>query len=137
MVRLYIFAVITLGALAGCMTTEPIYRTDTSYTAPTTTQGNACVASCQTTEQICRGREDDHRRAEYPGCMDRAKSDYNQCRKYFEQSNCDIGRRADENKCNKRRTPSYKSCTQSFNSCYRNCGGQVFEKQICVENCDG
>lgn len=135
MVRLFIFVVITLGTLAGCMTTEPIFRTDSTYIAPATTQGNSCIASCQTTEQICRGRVDDHFRASFPACMERANNDYYQCRKYFDQSTCDINRRADERRCDK--SPSYSSCTRSFNSCYKNCGGQVIEKQICVKNCDG
>jgi len=137
MVRIIFFIVISLGALVGCMTTEPIYRTDATYTAPTTTQGNACVASCQTTEQVCRGREDDRSRAEYPACMESAKAHYSECRRHFDKATCDINRSGDERRCNRKLTPSYNSCTRSFNSCYRNCGGQVIEKQVCVKNCDG
>ncbi len=128
-------AVLVFVGLTACET-GPQYRTDTSYIAPPTTQGATCVASCETTEQVCRGREDDYARAEYPACMQRAKAAYNQCMQGLTTVGCDLARQNAEYACNKEASPSYKSCTRSFNACFSSCGGEVVQETVCVKNCD-
>jgi hypothetical protein len=127
--------VILFASLAACET-GPQYRTDTSYIAPPTTQGATCVASCETTEQICRGREDDYARAEYPLCMQRAKETYETCINGPFPVGCDVPRQNAEYACDRNASPSYNSCTQSFNACYQSCGGEVVKETVCVRNCD-
>lgn len=132
---LYAFTVLLFVGLAACQS-GPQYRTDTSYIAPPTTQGATCVASCETTEQVCRGREDDYARAEYPACLERADQDYRICMSGGSTINCDLYRTLSKQQCERDMGPNYKSCTQSFNSCYKNCGGEVRQETVCVKNCD-
>ena len=136
MARLFAIFAFMLGGIAACAT-GPQYRTDTNYIAPPTVQGATCAASCQTSEQVCRGREDDRSRAEYPACMQRARTAYNECIAGYYPTGCDVARQNAEHFCNDDLSPSYKTCTRSYNSCYKSCGGQVIQKEVCVKNCDG
>ena len=136
MTRFYIIIAIFLIGLAAC-SSGPRYRTNTSYIAPATVQGNSCVASCETTEQVCRSRADDFVRAEYPACMQRAREAYNHCMNGHYTGSCAVLRQSDELACSNNSSPDYRSCTNSFNACYQNCGGQIIQKSVCVRNCDG
>ncbi len=131
----YAIGVLLVVGLAACQS-SPQYRTDTSYIAPPTTQGASCVASCETTEQVCRGREDDYARAEYPACLQRADSDYKICMQGEINGNCALYRDLNKQKCEREMGPSYESCTRSFNACYESCGGEVKQETVCVKNCD-
>ncbi|MEM7329297.1 MAG: hypothetical protein AAF437_11195 [Pseudomonadota bacterium] len=127
--------VLIFAGLTACAS-GPQYRTDTSYVAPATTQGATCVASCQTSEQVCRSRQEDNARAEYPACMQRAKDDYKVCMSGQMTGNCAIFRTTSEQACGRRMQPSYKTCVSSYNACYQSCGGEVKQKTVCVKNCD-
>jgi len=128
----------TAGLLmAAACSTDPVYRTNTSYIAPASVQGNSCVASCETTEQICKSRAEDYSRAEYPACMQRVRATYNRCMSGVYTAGCDLARQNAETSCSYEARPDYRGCTASFNSCYSRCGGQVIKKNVCVKNCDG
>ena len=136
MIRLLIISAIILTSFAAC-SSGPVYRTNTSYIAPATAQGSSCVATCGTTEQVCKSRADDYARAEYPACMQRAREAYNRCMNGNYTNGCAMVRQTDEMTCGNRSSPDYSSCTVSFNACYQSCGGQIVKKSVCVKNCDG
>jgi len=136
MIRLAAIVSLLLVGLVACAT-EPVFRTDTSYIAPETTQGASCVASCQTSEQVCKSRAEDFSRAEYPACMERAKQTYIQCMQGDYKMGCQLSRQNAENACSYDLSPDYGTCTASYNNCYQSCGGKVIKKRICVQNCDG
>lgn len=128
-------AVVVFAGLTACAS-GPQYRTNTSYVAPPTTQGATCVASCQTSEQVCRARQEDTARAEYPACLQRAKDDYKICMQGMSTINCSLYRDLSQQQCTKDMEPSYKTCVSSYNSCYQSCGGEVKTESVCVKNCD-
>lgn len=128
-------AILIFAGLTACET-GPQYRTDTSYIAPATTQGATCVASCQTSEQICRSRKEDSARAEYPVCMQHAEDAYKVCMSGTLTATCAPYRTTSEQACTRRLRPSYNSCVSSYNACYQACGGEVKQKTVCVHNCD-
>lgn len=135
MIRLAAISLMMILGINAC-STEPVYRTKTSYVAPKTSQEATCAASCRTTEQICRGRADDFARAEYPACMERAKQTYVQCMRGDYKMGCPLARQNAENACTYNMTTNYGSCTSSYNSCYESCGGKVVREKVCVKNCD-
>lgn len=127
--------ILLIAGLTACES-GPQYRTDTSYVAPPTSQGATCVATCQTSEQICRARQEDTARAEYPACLQRAADDYKICMSGGSTVNCSLYKDLSQQKCARDKDPNYKTCVSSYNSCYQSCGGQVKQNTVCVKNCD-
>lgn len=127
--------ILVFAGLTACES-GPQYRTDTSYVAPPTSQGATCVATCQTSEQVCRSRQEDTARAEYPACLQRAKADYKICMSGGSTINCSLYKDLSEQTCARDMEPSYRTCVSSYNSCYQSCGGEVKQKTVCVKNCD-
>lgn len=128
-------AMLAFAGLTACET-GPQYRTDTSYVAPTTTQGATCVATCQTNEQVCRARQEDTARAEYTGCMQRANNSYKICMQGEMTMSCQNTRDTDERICDRNSKPYYQTCVSSYNACYQTCGGEVLKNTVCVKNCE-
>lgn len=135
MIRFAALFPFVLASLAAC-TSEPVFRTDTSYIAPGTAQGASCAASCQTSEQVCKARMEDFSRSEYPACMERAKQTYIQCMQGDYKMGCQLSRQNAETVCSYDLSPDYGSCEASYNSCYQSCGGEVIRDRVCVQNCD-
>lgn len=80
---------------------------------------------------------EDYARAEYPACMQRVKEQYLACMNSAYPYGCDMARQTNESSCSNNLTPSYGTCTSSYNACYTDCGGKVIKEQVCTKNCDG
>lgn len=122
-------------ALFGC---GPQYV----YTPPTTTEGRACVAQCQTTQASCRVYQDRQGSAEAERCRQEASYQFGQCQHDLEvqytaclrfarsdadQASCDKDHK--KHACFEQICPSgtgqYGVCDQDYRGCFQNCGGQV------------
>lgn len=135
---------LALGLLAAC---GPVIETHYDYQPPQGRGGMQCVQNCQYDQSACLEhtrrekemcRRDAERRAEreYRRRMD----DYVHALKQHAR---DPGKYPEEPREPSKEYPSYFSCDMireecvpQYHACYRSCGGQVFENQVCVANCD-
>ena len=100
--------------LSGCVTQY-------TYTPPTSPQGQACVAKCSSTQQVCKAREDDRVAYELPQCEREAEIEYIACLKYSKTEK-------DEESCHKEScyiSPNYYMCESEFRECFQLCGGTI------------
>lgn len=129
--------------LAGC---GPMMETRYEFTPPASKAGMQCVQNCQADQSMCQAhardaKENCRREADRKAERDysKAKDDYIVALKLYA---------ADPSKFPKpdepyKPSPSYyqcdslgSECTGQYNMCYRSCGGQIQEHQVCVANCD-
>lgn len=141
--RVWLLAMLGAVALAAC---GPVIETKYDYLPPANSGGMQCVAGCQQAQNQCNQyaaesanqcRYDEERRAE---------EEYRDARERYDREM--LLHVADPNKFAKPSEPSksYPSyyrcedtaaqCVPNFNMCYRSCGGQVAERQVCVANCE-
>ena len=143
--RLTLYSMVTTFALllSAC---GPQIQTHYDYTPPASPQGMQCLSSCQTSTTQCQAdveyrkgqcRADAERDAEFDFLQ--RKNDYQIAigrfqvdpvkyplpekpqRPYVSTYHCD-------NVSN--------TCEAQFRTCYRSCGGQIQERQVCVANCE-
>ena len=142
MIRQILWAAFFL-ALAGC---GPVIQTHYDYMPPKSSAGMQCIDHCQYSQSRC---QEDMRAAKME-C--RARADYQADREYSRLQNnyiFDLQRHA-RNPQNypephepHRPYPSYfecdtmrDTCLSEYHMCYRSCGGQIRETQVCTANCD-
>jgi hypothetical protein len=136
-----IFAVLTALVVAAC---GPVMETRQDFVPPASAAGMKCVQTCQTQQTKCqadennaadRCRQKEDRRADT--AYEKARDDYITALKLHA---------ADATKypmpVEPRRQPNYSACDVSsrcvadYQMCYRSCGGQINEYQVCVAGCE-
>src|SRR3990167_339271 len=105
-----------VSMLSGC---GPMYETQYKYIPPASNIGKMCTSQCVQSksmcQQMCEMRKQSCRRGE------RVRSGKKDDRKFdYLEPNCD------NIACD---------CTETFNTCYGACGGEVLERQVCVAFC--
>jgi len=129
--------------LAAC---GPVTETHDDYQPPGSQAGMQCLAQCQQGQnqctraaseatQECRYSEERRVEEEYYAARDR----YNEDRLLYAAAPEKFSKPTEPSKG----YPSYyhcdnlgSQCQGNFNMCYRSCGGQVRERQVCVANCE-
>tara|TARA_R110000824_G_scaffold118960_14_gene272291 strand:+ start:428145 stop:428576 length:432 start_codon:yes stop_codon:yes gene_type:complete len=140
--RILVIMAVTLG-LAAC---GPMMETRYEFTPPTSKSGMQCVQNCQADQSMCqadaraakeRCREEADRKADRD--YHKAKDDYIVALRLHAKDPAQFP----EPREPYRSSPSYyqcdrlgAECTGQYNMCYRSCGGQIMEHQVCVANCD-
>jgi len=115
----------------GC---APIYRTDYSFTPPTTSEGKKCASQCDLAQLQCKQMAD----MIYENCELRAEIacdiEYRRsCREH--RKGCDYSRRPFCHKPLPFCSANYSRCETYYRSCYETCGGKVTAKKVCVLGC--
>lgn len=127
--------------LAGC---GPMMETKRDFVPPQSAAGMQCVQNCQNQQTACQKaekKENDKCRAKAERKADRAyekaKDQYITALKLHAADSAKYPMPAEP-----RRTVDYSACNKSsqcsaqHDMCYRSCGGQINEYQVCVANCD-
>jgi hypothetical protein len=124
MIKILLFVGVMV-VLIGC---SPRYSTNYTYVRPATEQGQLCASQCDAARLQCLQNEQLKKqncetekrlkRAEYDLCVE--KNGAKKCT-YPMAVFCGADK---------------KSCLQSYNICYANCGGVVTGERVCVSNCD-
>lgn len=142
MARLLTILLFTLG-LAAC---GPVMETRYDFTPPPTKSGMQCVQNCQADQSMCQSHARDAKmecRAnadrQSEAAYRKAKDDYIVALKLYAKDPAKFPEPKEPYKY----SPSYyqcdnmgSECTGQYNMCYRSCGGQIAEHQVCVANCD-
>lgn len=128
-----IFLVLVLGVfLAGC---GPIYKTEYAYTPPASTVGTMCVNQCVQAKTICKQMCD----MRNENCRSRARQDALYEFEIYKRDRRAHGKSVDKSisdfdrsffNCNQS-----CDCTSAYHSCYTSCGGQIYERKVCVAFC--
>lgn len=143
--RLTLYSMVTTFALllSAC---GPQIRTQYDYTPPQSSEGMQCLSSCQATSTQCQAdlefrkdqcRADAEREAEFEFRLRR--SEYQVAIGRFQ---VDPIRYPLPDKPQKPYVSTYhcdnmsNTCESQFRTCYRSCGGQIRETQVCVANCE-
>lgn len=139
----WIAAATTLAVLSAC---GPVIETHYDYLPPSQQGGMQCLSQCQqgqnqcqrdaaAAKEECRYREEERIAYEY----DEAREKYYHDLELYAAAPEKFSKPTEPT----RGYPSYyrcdnqeNQCQNSFNMCYRSCGGQVSERQVCVANCD-
>lgn len=126
-------------ALSAC---GPAYRTVYDYSPPHQQGASACIGMCESTRDDCERAtaletENCELRATaaYDACERDANATYNQClarQRPVPTTVCMLGV-CFRPSCSAQST----RCTDDYNRCYQNCGGEVTSRQECVDRCDG
>lgn len=127
--------------LAGC---GPIMETKRDFIPPQSNAGMKCVQTCQQQQGACQkaeAKEKERCRAKAEKRADRA---YEKARDAYITAlklhaadaakypmPVEPTRSVDYSACNKS-----SQCGIQYDSCYRSCGGQINEYQVCVANCE-
>ncbi|PCJ70419.1 MAG: hypothetical protein COA62_07440 [Rhodobiaceae bacterium] len=142
--RRWAVVAMSVAILSAC---GPVIETHYDYLPPESNLGMRCLAGCQDglaqcrhTEAVateeCRYREEGRVEDEY----ELAREKYYRELELYAASPDKFSKPSEVSKG----YPSYyrcdnqaSQCQPNFNMCYRACGGQVRESQVCVANCDG
>lgn len=134
-------AILVALIVAGC---GPVIETRYDFTPPASPAGMQCVqtcqdqqGTCQRNEQLereqCRQRQDLAADQKY----EKARDDYITALKLHAADSAkyplpsEPSRYADYSVCDKS-----SQCVANYQMCYRSCGGQISEYQVCVANCE-
>lgn len=137
-----------IAALSAIILTAcgPVIETHYDYMPPSSQAGMQCVLSCQQAQNQCQRdaaeaveecRYQEDRRVE--DAYAEARERYDRDLLLYAASPEKFSKPAEPTKG----YPSYyqcdnrgSQCQPNFNMCYRACGGQVAERQVCVANCE-
>ncbi|WP_339831483.1 hypothetical protein [uncultured Parvibaculum sp.] len=134
---------ILLGFL-GLAACGPVMEQRRDFTPPASEAGMQCVLNCQTQQTACQ-REEQQRRDQCRKREDRradrayekARDDYITALKLHAADAARYPMPTEP-----RRQANYGACDVSsqcepqYHSCYRSCGGQINEYQVCVAACE-
>lgn len=139
--RLGFVAVLAALLVAAC---GPVMETRYDYVPPVSDAGMKCVQNCQQQQSACQKAEQQERercraRAERQAdrAYNKAKDDYITALKLHAADASKYPMPAEP-----RRTVNYAGCDKSsqcgieYQGCYRSCGGQINESQVCVAMCE-
>ncbi|MCB0317712.1 MAG: hypothetical protein KDD56_03080 [Bdellovibrionales bacterium] len=130
--QIFFLAVVFLFFFASC---GPVYKTDYSFTAPTTQSGKTCVFQCENTKLQCVQLEE----MRYERCLDRADREYDRCernKRYKYKANGDVECVSNCYCYRSSCSINEDSCDERYRSCYQACGGKVKATTYCVSNCE-
>ncbi|MEM1161242.1 MAG: hypothetical protein AAGJ28_09935 [Pseudomonadota bacterium] len=123
----------------------PQFKTERTYIPPETIEGRTCVATCDTAQQVCRGRADDEDR--FCRAQERERKDDERACRARNAALPDLIQTANgpvkpkKENCFKGTKQfcraDYRECTRDHDACYQRCGGQVVKRKVCVANCGG
>jgi hypothetical protein len=134
------------GIFAILSACGPVIETHYDYLPPSQQGGMQCLSQCQQGQNQCR-RSAEEEKAECRYREDeRIEYEYDQAREkyYFDlELFAASPEKFAKPTAPTRGNPSYyrcdnqqNQCQANFNMCYRSCGGQVNERQVCVANCE-
>lgn len=135
MKKLWLLLFALLLPLSAC---GPIYNTEYTLVPPKSTDGRMCVRSCGQERTYCRQLCQMDKQACLHDARERAKIDYhayvrrqNAEKKPVKRSPSDFDRSyaCGTSSCESR-------CESDHRGCYRDCGGQVIAKEVCIMGCD-
>ncbi|MEQ9519366.1 MAG: hypothetical protein RLN89_07990 [Parvibaculum sp.] len=142
-IGLWLVAILGIVGLAAC---GPVIETKYDYLPPANVGGMQCLSGCQNAQNQCNQyaaesasqcRYDEERRVEE--AYHDAKERYDRDLLLYAASPEKFSKPTEPSKG----YPSYyqcdnqaSQCVPNFNMCYRSCGGQVGERQVCVANCE-
>lgn len=139
-----LFAV--LFVFFGLSACGPMMETRYDFKPPVTKSGMQCVQNCQSDQSSCleRGqhqkamcRKDVDRRIERD--YQKAKDDYIVALKLYAKDPARFSEPVEPRRgyANYGQCDSLGSeCVPQYQMCYRSCGGQISEYQVCVANCE-
>lgn len=124
----------------------PVIETHYDFQPPANQAGMQCVTGCQKGQNQCTRHEADARQecryieeARVDEAYREAKDRYDRDLLLYAASPEKFSKPTEPGKS----YPSYHHCNDQglqcqadFNMCYRACGGQVQERQVCVANCE-
>lgn len=131
--------------LAGC---GPVYQTQYRYQPPRAFAGRRCVNTCSAQFQACRMRcqEVNDRRTHYQ--QQQADFDYWSSHHHYHHFHPGYGPNPyspgyypDDDSFTYGDNYNYYAdnggcgCRATYNSCYQNCGGNVYSRRVCVAFC--
>ena len=134
-------AILAAFLVAAC---GPVMETRYDFVPPSTDAGMKCVQNCQSQQTACQKAEQDR----IMSCRQKADRDadiaYEKARdKYI--NDLKLHAAAPDKyglPSEPSRSANYGACQQSnqcvadYQMCYRSCGGQIHESQVCVAMCD-
>lgn len=134
-------AILAAFLVAAC---GPVMETRYDFVPPSTDAGMKCVQNCQSQQTACQKAEQDR----IMSCRQKADRDadiaYEKARdKYI--NDLKLHAAAPDKyglPSEPSRSANYSACQQSnqcvadYQMCYRSCGGQIHESQVCVAMCD-
>lgn len=141
---LRLLLLVPLLGIAVC-SSDPQYRTRPVYDAPSTRDGQVCLNQCDGLVMQCQSRaQDDVDSCERDldrgdaACLDEAA----QSRDYCIRNNsvgCDLSYSNTLSMC-RMNLPTCqldtRSCNQTYDACFKRCGGEIQFESVCVRNCD-
>ena len=123
--------------LAACRD-GPVYQ-NTSYALPTTPGGRMCATQCSEARDYCHQTCDLDNRACYNNVQSAAEADYDRYARERFQSHLGVDRLPSDfehpEACIAAKKSCNADCDRPYNSCYRDCGGQVTVTTSCQFLC--
>lgn len=136
-----------LSLLAGCLSTEPVYRTSRTLIEPTGSNARVLVGQCKQMRQQCNQFASNKRDA----CEATEQTDENLCVESCaaERTRNDVARGVhgsrglNENNCRLLGCSNFSSacdnigseCSSNYADCIVDAGGRIDSKRMCVRNC--
>lgn len=131
-IRPLVLLIVIVGILLTISGCGPVYRTQYSYAAPSEMAGKQCIAQCANTRELCRSSAENRAAQERASCQQYATLRYAACLATAKTP-------ADRNGCSSSAycnvEPDTEHCELDYNRCYRDCGGIVESRQVCVSGC--
>lgn len=119
---MFIGVAVSLLTLAAC---GPVYRTQHTFTEPTSPEGRTCVFQCQTSKLQCQQIEDLRK----DRCEDRADRDRERCIRRLERQKKEVkSYDCPLDTC----SADYERCEEMYRACYQSCGGTITSETVCV-----
>lgn len=115
------------GATALLTACASLYRSETTYTAPTSSEGRSCVSACEGSNNQCRSKAKLRAENSQPKCEHDARDDFERC---LATAQGELGRSS----CTRRycsRDADTSDCKTDYDLCFQNCGGTVSSEQQC------
>jgi hypothetical protein len=138
--------IVTAGLALGLAACGPMMETRYEFTPPPSKAGMQCVQNCQADQSMCQAdarkaqekcRKDADRTVERQ--YQKARDEYIYALKLYASDSAKFPKPKEPRK----QSASYYQCNNlgsecagQYNICYRSCGGQILEHQVCVANCD-
>lgn len=127
-----ILCIFLAALLAAC---SPIYKTEYAYVPPKSDMGKMCTANCvqqkSMCQQMCQMRNENCRARAHQDALYQYEVYKNERRRNGQSIDRSVSSFESSFGCNE---PC--NCSETFNTCYSACGGEVLEREVCVAFCD-
>ncbi len=119
--------------LAGCSTVK------TTYVAPESEAGKACVAQCHKQQSQCIQKQNELANNAYNQCLQeadakakqcemKAQADYEACLKYSSTPAACMKSTCFKQQCFENVDTS--ACASAFDACFQSCGGRIVQEEV-------